>query len=261
MNIIEKQRIRKIVIFSILGLCVLAALLRLKIEPADYGKNPSSQTELSVSSVESGYSESTEYAVSSVVTSSDGKKEEKTESKLSSATVSQGKENVPASSVVVASSGGIAVSSEKASSKKYCTIEIRCDTVTNTEKLTNQAVAKYIPKNGTILAETRVEIADGETAFEVLKRVTRQEGIQMEFRNDPVYSGAYIEGINHLYEFDGGAGSGWMYKVNGWFPNYGCARYQMKDGDKMVWCYTCNIGKDVGDQYYDTHPDANPEYS
>ena len=35
----------------------------------------------------------------------------------------------------------------------------------------------------------------------------------------------------------------------------------MKDGDKMVWCYTCNIGKDVGDQYYDTHPDANPEYS
>ena len=131
----------------------------------------------------------------------------------------------------------------------------------DTGKLTNQAVAKYIPKDGTILAETRVEITDGETAFEVLKRVTREKRIQMEFRNDPLYSGAYIEGINHLYELDGGSGSGWMYKVNGWFPNYGCSQYKMKDGDKMVWCYTCNIGKDVGDQYYDTHPDASPEYS
>lgn len=144
--------------------------------------------------------------------------------------------------------------------KKYCTVEIRCDTVVDTSKLTNQAVAQYIPKDGTILAETKVEITEGETAFEVLKRVTREEGIQMEFRSDPLYSGAYIEGINHLYELDGGDGSGWMYKINGWFPNYGCSQYKMKDGDKMVWCYTCNIGKDVGDQYYNTHPDANPEY-
>ena len=144
--------------------------------------------------------------------------------------------------------------------KQYCTVEIRCDTIVDKSKLTNKAVAGYVPKDGTILSETHVEILEGESAFEVLKRVTREEGVQMEFRMDPLYSGAYIEGINHLYEFDGGGGSGWMYKVNGWFPNYGCSQYKMKNGDKMVWCYTCNIGKDVGDQYYDTHPDANPEY-
>ena len=110
---------------------------------------------------------------------------------------------------------------------------------------------KYVPNNGVILATTTVEIYDGENVFDILKRVTRNKKIQMEFRNDPVYSGAYIEGINHLYEFDCGTESGWMYKVNGWFPNYGCSQYKVKDGDVISWVYTCDLGKDVGDQYYD----------
>ena len=47
---------------------------------------------------------------------------------------------------------------------------------------------------------------------------------------------------------DCGNESGWMYKVNGWFPNYGCSKYMLEDGDTIVWCYTCNgLGADVGD--------------
>ena len=41
--------------------------------------------------------------------------------------------------------------------------------------------------------------------------------------------------------------SGWMYKVNGWSPNYGCSRYQVEDGDVICWVYTCDLGADVGD--------------
>lgn len=202
-----------------------------------------------------------EVVIDAVTQANQQKENEKTQS--SSDMTAQTKSEADRSFALTASASASApfVSSEKTAAKKYCMVEIRCDTVVDTGKLTNQAVAKYIPKDGVILAETKMEIAEGETAFEVLKRVTREEGIQMEFRSDPLYSGAYIEGINHLYELDGGSGSGWMYKVNGWFPNYGCSQYKLKDGDKMVWCYTCNIGKDVGDQYYDTHPDANPEYS
>jgi hypothetical protein len=37
-----------------------------------------------------------------------------------------------------------------------------------------------------------------------------------------------------------------MYKVNDWFPNYGCSRYQLKDEDEIEWVYTCDLGKDVG---------------
>ena len=38
----------------------------------------------------------------------------------------------------------------------------------------------------------------------------------------------------------------WMYKVNDWFPNYGCSRYQLQDGDVICWEYTCDLGVDVG---------------
>ncbi len=64
-----------------------------------------------------------------------------------------------------------------------------------------------------------------------------------------MYNSAYIEGINNLYEFDCGSLSGWMYKVNEWFPNYGCSRYELKNGDDVVWCYTCDLGYDVGGGY------------
>ena len=36
------------------------------------------------------------------------------------------------------------------------------------------------------------------------------------------------------------------YSVNGWFPNYGCSLYQLKDGDVVEWCYTCDLGEDLG---------------
>lgn len=134
--------------------------------------------------------------------------------------------------------------------KKYCTIEIRCNTILDNMDRLPKGKASYIPKDGVILSPTKVEIKDKENVFDVLKRVTRSKGIQMEFRNDPLYSGAYVEGINNLYEFDGGDLSGWMYKVNGWFPNYGCSRYYVKENDYISWNYTCNLGKDVGDQDY-----------
>lgn len=135
--------------------------------------------------------------------------------------------------------------------KSYVTVSIRCDTILDNMDDLKQGLEDFVPADGVILAPIQVEILEGETAFDVLKRVTRNEKIQMEFRNDPLYSGAYVEGIGHLYEFDCGSGSGWMYKVNGWFPNYGCSQYQLKDGDTMEWCYTCDVGKDVGDQYWD----------
>lgn len=128
-----------------------------------------------------------------------------------------------------------------------CTLEIRCDTVVDTSKLENPAVAPYVPVDGVILATTQFEFTPGESVFDVLLRATRSMGIHMEFRDDSLYSGKYIEGINYLYEMDGGPLSGWMYKVDGQFPNYGCAAYTVEPGDAIVWMYTCDLGLDVGD--------------
>ncbi len=140
-----------------------------------------------------------------------------------------------------------AAPSEEPEKKLTCTFEIRCDTLLDTSKVENEAILPYIPSSGVILATTEVEFEEGDSVFEALKKVTRANNIQMEFRDDPLYSGAYIEGINYLYEFDGGTLSGWMYKVNGKFPNYGCSKYYLEDGDEVVWMYTCDLGRDVGD--------------
>lgn len=33
------------------------------------------------------------------------------------------------------------------------------------------------------------------------------------------------------------------------FPNYGCSKYEVSDGDVIEWRYTCDLGKDVGDEF------------
>lgn len=142
----------------------------------------------------------------------------------------------PGSSSVSGSKSGKSGSSSKV---KTCTIQIRCDSILKHMGDLKEGKNKYVPANGVILATSKVEFADGETVFDVLKRACSYTGIQLEYSYTPMYGSYYVEGINHLYEFDCGSQSGWMYKVNGWFPNYGCSSYKLKDGDAIVWSYTC----------------------
>ncbi len=128
-----------------------------------------------------------------------------------------------------------------------CTIEIRCNTILNNMEQLQPGKNGYVPANGTLLSISTIEFEVGETVFDVLKRACELADIQLEYSWTPMYNSYYIEGINNLYEFDCGNESGWMYKVNGWFPNYGCSAYPLKDGDTIVWCYTCKgLGADVG---------------
>lgn len=110
-----------------------------------------------------------------------------------------------------------------------------------------EAKAPYVPEDGVILPVTTVEFAPGETVFQVLQRVCEASELQLEYSWTPLYDSYYVEGINHLYEFDCGFESGWMYKVDGWFPNYGCSAYELQGGEEIVWYYTCKVlGTDVG---------------
>ena len=127
-----------------------------------------------------------------------------------------------------------------------CTVSISCAAILENLDRLNAEKADLIPADGVLLAPTAVEFTEGESIFDVLKRVCRENKIHMEFSETPVYQSAYIEGIGNLYEFDCGEGSGWMYRVNGEFPNYGCSRYTLADGDTVEWVYTCDFGADVG---------------
>lgn len=130
------------------------------------------------------------------------------------------------------------------------TVSIRCDSVLdNYNKLDkNLQSEKYVPSDGVILEKTEYVLREGDTVFDVLYRVVRYNKIQFEYQgaDENPFGSVYIQGINYLYEFSCGSTSGWVYKVNGEFPNYGCSKYELDDGDVVEWVYTCDLGQDVG---------------
>ena len=130
-----------------------------------------------------------------------------------------------------------------------CTFSIECSTILNNLDMLETEKLEMVPFNGVILNEITVVFYEGESVFDVLQRVCKENKIHMEASWTPMYNSAYIEGIHNLYEFDCGALSGWMYRVNGWYPNYGCSRYQLKDGDVVEWRFTCDLGNDIGGGY------------
>lgn len=130
-----------------------------------------------------------------------------------------------------------------------CTLSVRCDTILKNIQWLDPEKVELVPEEGVIFPAAKVTFYEGESVFNVLLREMKKNKIHMEFEDTPLYNSAYIEGINNLYEFDCGELSGWMYKVNGWFPNYGCSRYQLQDGDVVEWVYTCDLGRDVGGYY------------
>jgi len=130
-----------------------------------------------------------------------------------------------------------------------CTLSVSCDTILHNIGWLDSEKTSIVPKDGIIFAEKTVTFYEGESVFNLLVREMKRNKIHLEFENTPIYNSAYIEGIANLYEFDCGELSGWMYKVNDWFPNYGCSRYQLKAGDKVEWVYTCDLGNDVGGNY------------
>lgn len=134
--------------------------------------------------------------------------------------------------------------------KMRCTLSVRCDTILSNMSKLDKDKKELVPSGGVIFYKEDVIFYEGESVFNMLLREMKQNKIHLEFVDTPIYNSAYIEGIGNLYEFDCGELSGWMYKVNGWFPNYGCSRYKLCDGDVIEWVYTCDLGRDVGGDYF-----------
>ena len=129
-------------------------------------------------------------------------------------------------------------------------ISIRCDTILDNYGNLEPALQsdEFVPPDGIILPETEYVLREGDTVFDILDRAVRYNRIQMEFQgaDENSYGSVYIQGINYLYEFSCGPLSGWMYSVDGEFPNSGCSKYKLRDGQVIEWVYTCSLGTDVG---------------
>ena len=123
---------------------------------------------------------------------------------------------------------------------------IECHTLLDNLDNVKESKQKYVPASGVILKKTKVPFTEGETVYDILKRTCKKAGIQLEVSYSGGYGSYYVEGIGHLYEFDCGRESSWVYRVNGKLPNYGCSSCVEQKGDNIVWSYTCTgMGKDV----------------
>ncbi len=138
--------------------------------------------------------------------------------------------------------------------RNTCTVTIDCrELLERPEKLRTPEKAAFVPKNGYIVKDVTMEFKDGESAYDVLRRLCathtctdncrfcQAEGIQMESTYTPQFDSYYVEGIHQLYEKDCGGTSGWTYWVNGVFPNYGSSDYVVKPGDRIVWVYSIEL--------------------
>lgn len=128
-----------------------------------------------------------------------------------------------------------------------CYLTISCATILDNMDDLTEGKEGLVPQNGVLLPRTKVTFSPGESVYDILNRVTKEHRIHMESSFTPMYNSAYIEGIGNLYEFDCGANSGWMYCVNGWYPNYGVSRYVPQDQDEIQFNYTCDLGRDLGE--------------
>ena len=115
------------------------------------------------------------------------------------------------------------------------TLTISCHTVAGR--------AEHIPDDGIILDTVTLDIEEGDTVYSVLVDAAKRYGIQIE--NNGNAKTAYIASINNIYEFDFGDLSGWEYRVNGERLSVGCGQYSVRDGDRIEWLYTCDLGNDI----------------
>lgn len=98
----------------------------------------------------------------------------------------------------------------------------------NTEKI-NVSI-QVIGMGNTMMSGT-LNVDKNSNALSVLKTLAAKNGKEV------AGSDYYVSGIGGLYEKQHGPMSGWMYSVNGVAPNKAAIKYDLNDGDQVVWYY------------------------
>lgn len=115
-------------------------------------------------------------------------------------------------------------------------LEIQCKRILDQQSLWKEGIEEIIPKSGVFYSGS-CSFRQGETVYDILKRICREQEIELDSSYTPLYGSYYVRGIGNLYEFDCGSESGWKYSVNGVMPGVGSSQYTVANQDRIVFFY------------------------
>lgn len=120
--------------------------------------------------------------------------------------------------------------------EKKVRLTIQCTGILSHRELWKEGIEEVVPDDG-IFFSGDCKFVEGDTVYDILKKICREKNIALDSQYTPVYGTYYIQGIGNLYEFDCGSESGWKYTVNGKMPGEGCSSYKPDNGDDIVFYY------------------------
>ena len=135
------------------------------------------------------------------------------------------------------SAGNSAATTTQPQKQNTISLSITCKNAINNGILDDPNYAGVLPENGVIFSSDAVKIESGDTVMQVVKSTLKANKIVYQIASD-----GYIKSISGLGEFDCGAQSGWLYKVNGVSPSISTRYYTLKPGDRVELIYTCKQG-------------------
>lgn len=167
---------------------------------------------------------------------------------------------IPAAALLAALAGGVWLLDIRTPEEYYSesgggpvrvTVLAECSTVLSHMDIIDSAVnlPEVVPEDGVIIARCEVSLPEGATAFDALAAAARKQRVRVDYTGSAY--GTYVRGIGYVTEFGFGELSGWMYTVNGEFPDVSVSDRVLGSGDVVEFRYTCDLGRDVGDDYYD----------
>jgi hypothetical protein len=124
------------------------------------------------------------------------------------------------------------------------TIQIQCKLLLGVD-LTDSGLAPLVPGDGILLSTTKVTLEEGDTVYDLTRRITREKTIHFSTLGTPELGTLYVEAIGNIYEKAYNSKSGWVYLVNGTKPSTSCGLYELKAGDVLVWAYSLDLGNDL----------------
>lgn len=252
MERIKNMPKRPIIIGMILVVCLILAVTRLHITPGNMTASGDAKTEVAEINEKKDTDSQAKHQSQEVLEddTSEGAEEidEKAQEESQPKEEKESKKDNNQTGKTSNSGSSKADSDSEKKEEITCSIVIDVSTLVDgsaLESTGNENKQSYVPNNGKILSKTDVTIEKGSSVYDVLKAICKKKQIAMSSSYSATMESYYVEGINHLMEFDGGTGSGWVYFVNGICPNYGASAYEVKDGDTIKWCYTLDYGYDV----------------